>query len=416
MKKILYLLSFVLLSFLFCNAQDAVNYQQPPKEIVDLLLAKPTPTVSIDSKGNWMLFMERNSHPSVEELGQPEIRVAGLRLNPNNFSPSRQVYTNNIWLKNIKTKKEFKLMGLPANLQASNFKWNNAETKIAFTNTTSSRVDVYVITIATQTVAKVNVKPLNIILGNTLSWLDDNSLLYKVAISAASAAPKKPITPKGPAVQQNLGKAAPGRTYQDLIKTPYDEQLFEFMATAQLIINRAGIETNIGKPAIYNFYDLSPDKKYILTQTIQKPYSYLVPANGFASKISVIDITGKLVKAMADLPSEETKPTGNDNVQNAPRSFEWREDEASTLVWCEPLDSGLVKNKMDYHDIVYAFKAPFNEEKRELFKTKLRYRNIIWGNDVFAWVSEGLFGKQITKVSRLIPGTQTLETDRKSVV
>lgn len=410
MKKILYLLSIGLFSFLFSNAQDAVNYQQPPKEIADLLLAKPTPTVSIDSKGDWMLFMERNSYPTVEELGQPEIRVAGLRLNPNNFSPSRQVYTNNIWLKNIKTKKEFKLIGLPANLQASNFRWNNAETKIAFTNTTSSRVDVYVITIAAQTVAKVNTKPLNVVLGNTLSWFDDNSLLYKVAVSAASAAPKKPITPKGPAVQQNMGKAAPGRTYQDLIKTPYDEQLFEFMATAQLVVNKAGVETNIDKPAIYSSYDLSPDKKYILTQTIQKPYSYLVPANGFASKVSVIDIAGKLVKVLADLPSEETRPSGNDNVQNVPRGFEWRDDEASTIIWCEPLDSGLIKNKMDYHDIVYAFRAPFKEEKRELFRTKMRYRGVIWGNDVFAWVSEGLFGKQMTKVSRLIPGTQSLET------
>jgi hypothetical protein len=71
---------------LFAFAQDAVNYQMPPKEIADLLLAKPTPTVSIDSKGEWMLLSERNSYPTVEELGQPEIRIAGLRLNPNNYS------------------------------------------------------------------------------------------------------------------------------------------------------------------------------------------------------------------------------------------------------------------------------------------------------------------------------------------
>ena len=79
----------------FSTAQDAVTYQTPPTEIADLLLAKPTPGVSIDSKADWMLLSERNSYPTVEELGQPEFKVAGLRLNPNNFSPSRQTFINN---------------------------------------------------------------------------------------------------------------------------------------------------------------------------------------------------------------------------------------------------------------------------------------------------------------------------------
>jgi hypothetical protein len=70
--------------------QDAVDYQMPPKAIADLLLAKPTPSVSIDSKAEWMLLSERNSYPSVEELAMPEYRIAGMRINPNNYSPSRQ--------------------------------------------------------------------------------------------------------------------------------------------------------------------------------------------------------------------------------------------------------------------------------------------------------------------------------------
>lgn len=392
-------------------AQEAVNYQQPPKEIADLLLAKPTPSVSIDSKGEWMLFLERNTYPTVEELGQPEVRIAGLRLNPNNFSPSRNSFINNIWLKNIKTKKEFKINGLPQNLQAGNFRWNDKETKFAFTHTTATRVDVYVVNIATQLATKINTKPINLVLGNSLQWLDDNSLMYKVVTNAAITAPKKPVTPKGPSVQQNMGKSAPSRTFQDLIKTPYDEQLFEFMATAQIVVNKNGIEANVGKPDVYTMLDASPDKKYLLIQTLKKPYSYSVPAYGFASSVSVVDMAGNIIKDVANLPSTETTPSGNDNVQNVPRSFEWRDDEPATLIWCEPLDSGLIKNKVDYHDAVYSHKAPFKgNEVQELFKTKMRFRNVIWGNDVFAWVNEGLTGKQMIKTSRLIPSTKALET------
>ena len=62
MKKIGLLIS-VLLALTLSNstlAQDAVTYQTPPKELADLLLAKPTPSVSVDSKGEWMLLIERN--------------------------------------------------------------------------------------------------------------------------------------------------------------------------------------------------------------------------------------------------------------------------------------------------------------------------------------------------------------------
>jgi dipeptidyl aminopeptidase/acylaminoacyl peptidase len=406
-------ITFLLIGFTMCFgafAQDAVNYQLPPKEIADLLLAKPTPDVSIDSQGEWMLQSERNSYPTVEELGQPEIRIAGLRLNPNNFSPSRQTFINNFSLKNIKTGKEFKISGLPVNMLAGNVRWSPSEKKIAFTNTTNSRVDLYIVDIATKVATKVNKKALNVVLGADLTWFDDNAIVYKTAVSLPSAAPRKPITPKGPTVQQNIGKAAPGRTYQDLIKTPYDEQLFEFMATAQMVINRGGVETPLGKPAIYESYALSPDKKYYLLEVLKKPFSYLVTSSGFPTSVMVVDVAGKLVKEMADLPSAETRPSGNDNVQNIPRGFEWRADEAATLVWAMPLDSGLIKKNVEFHDVVYAQAAPFKTEKQELFKTKTRFRGITWGNENFAWVSEALTGKQSLKVSRFNSSTKTIST------
>lgn len=404
--------SLLVLFVFICSsifAQDAVDYKTPPKEIADLLLAKPTPIVSIDSKGDWMIICEKSSYPSVEELGQPEIRVGGLRINPNNYSLSRQTYFNHISLKNIKTKKEHTIIGLPANLQASNIKWSPNEKKIAFINTTNNRVDLYIINIATFTATKINKQPLNIVMGGVYNWHGDDALMYKIAIAPASAKPKQPIKPKGPAVQESIGKTAPGRTYQDLIKTPYDEHLFEFMTKAQLVLNTNGIETPIGKQSIYKSFAASPNRAYILIETINKPFSYLVPAYGFASTVSITDMKGNVVKVMAELPSAETSPTGYDNVQNIPRNFSWRDDEAADLTWCEPLDSGFIKKKLDYHDVVYALAAPFKGERRELFKTTMRYRYTIWGNQTFAWVVEGLTGKQLTRTNRFSFGENKLE-------
>ena len=407
--KIGLLLLIITISF-NVTAQDAVGYQTPPKDIADLLLAKPTPAVSVDKKGEWMLLSERNSYPTVEELGQPEIRVAGLRLNPNNFSPSRQTYINNFSLKNIKTNKQFTVTGLPQNMLAGNVQWNDSYSKICFTNTTGTRVDLYMIDVATHTAKKINKQALNIANGAGIRWFDDNSIMYKTAIVLPSSLLKRPITPKGPTIQQNVGKAAPGRTYQDMIKSPYDEQVFEFMVTAQMVMNKNGIETKIGNPSIYSSVQLSPDKKYLLIETVKKPFSYLVPAGGFPSTVAVTDLTGKTIKTLAELPSTETTPSGNDNIQNVPSGYEWRDDEAATIVWSAPLDSGLIKTKTEYHDAVYALAAPFTTQPKELFKTKMRFRGINWGNETFAWITEALQGKQTLKVSRYNPSANTMET------
>jgi dipeptidyl aminopeptidase/acylaminoacyl peptidase len=400
-------------TFLFAGvtvfAQTDAGYRLPPKDIADLLLAKPTPAVSLDSKAEWLLLSERNSYPSVEELAQPELRIAGLRINPNNFALSRQNFINNFILKNIKSGKEYPVSGLPSPLLAGNVSWSPAENKIAFTNTSNTRVDVYIIDVAAHTATRINKQPLNIILGGSYAWIDDNNLLYKTALKPVAAAPARPLLPRGPATQENLGKTAPSRTYQDLIKTPYDEDLFAFYATVQLVKNTNGNETPVGKPAIYGSFRLSPDKKYILTETIQRPFSYLVPAFGFPAVVSISDLSGKMLKLLKELPSAEASPSGFDNVQDVARDFNWRDDEAATVTWCEPLDSGLIKTKTMYHDAVYALPAPFSGETKELFKTLMRFSDITWGSPSLALVTEGLEGKQLVRISSYNPTTGQLE-------
>jgi dipeptidyl aminopeptidase/acylaminoacyl peptidase len=404
-------LTFLLVgNTLLAVSQDAVSYQTPPKDIADLLLAKPTPGVSLDGKGEWMVLSERNSYPTVEELGQPELRIAGMRLNPNNYSPSRQSYINNFTVKNIRTEKTYNISGLPAGMLAGSLSWSPSEKKIAFTNTTGTRVDLYVIDLATQKATRINKQPLNTVLGQSYTWVDDNTILYKAATVAATNAAKRPITPKGPTVQQNLGKAAPSATFQDLIKSPYDEQMFEFYATSQLVQNKNGVETNIGKPSLLASFQLSPDKKYMMVRTVRKPFSYLVTAQGFPATITITDMNGKLVKQLADLSSTEGTPSGYDNTQNKPRGFDWRDDEPATVVWAMPLDSGLIKKQMEYHDAVYALSAPFTGTEKELFKTKMRYAGTTWGDASLALVQEISRTKQMSRTSRYNSSTGALET------
>jgi dipeptidyl aminopeptidase/acylaminoacyl peptidase len=390
------------------KAQDNAAYKMPPKDVADMLLAKPTPNISLDDKGEWLLFTESNSYPSVEELARPELRIAGLRINPANYAPSRQTFINNLYLKNLNGDKEYKISGLPVPLFASAVSWSPDYKKIAFMNTTSTRIDLYVLDVAIKKATRVNKTALNGLLG-TYQWYDNNSLVYRNTLKPASAAPARSLIPKGPTTQENYGKASPRPTYQDMIKSPYDEELFAFYTTAQLVKNTGGVETKIGQPAIYSLISISPDKTLLLLRTLKKPFSDLVPAQGFTSTLTVSNLSGKTIKLIADLPSSETAPGGNDNVQLVPRAFEWRDDEPATLVWCMPLDSGIIKKQVEYRDVVYAQAAPFTEQPKELFKTKMRYRNTTWGDNSVALVTEGLTGKQTVQLNRYNPFTGSFE-------
>ncbi|HXB06901.1 MAG TPA: prolyl oligopeptidase family serine peptidase, partial [Puia sp.] len=103
----------------------------------------------------------------------------------------------------------------------------------------------------------------------------------------------------------------------------------------------------------------------------------------------------------------ETQPRGFDNTQNAPRDYAWRNDRPATLTWCAPLDSGMMRKKQEYHDAVYELPAPFTTEPKELFRTKLRFANVIWGNDSTALVTELLRGRQTERLLRFNPATNT---------
>jgi dipeptidyl aminopeptidase/acylaminoacyl peptidase len=419
MRKLFFFL-LAIICFSTANAQDAIGYQTPPKDIYELVMAKPTPGVSVDSKGRWMLLMERSSMPDVEELAQPELRIAGLRINPKNFGPSRSSYVIGLTLKNIGTGKELMIKNLPKNLKASNFSWNTAGDKFAFTHTTATGIDLYVADVNSLAAVRYNNVPVNAVMGSPFTWVSDNSILFRSVTKPLSQQPIRPVAPRGPVTQQSLGKVAASRTYQDLIKSPYDEALFEFYATTQLIkaspSTRGTLNMNIGNPMILNSYSISPDKEYTLLEKIDKPFSYLVPAGGFNSSMMILDVIGREVKLLAKIPSSELAPTGFDNVLNAPHDFGWKDDEPATVLWITPLDSGIMKKKMDFHDAAFALTAPFTGNPVSIAKTAMRITDMAPVKKDMLMVTEGSQAKHKQKISLFNPadGSSTVLFDRST--
>ena len=181
---------------------------------------------------------------------------------------------------------------------------------IAFTVTDEKNVELWIAEAAKAVTKRVLRQPLNAALGTPYRWRSDSKgFVVTMVPEDRGPEPPEPPVPVGPVVQENIGKAAPARTYQDLLTNPYDELLFEHYGTSQImLVDMGGHHDRIGSPAIFRDFDPSPDGKYLLVETLHKPFSYVVPGDRFPRKIEIWDMDGKVVKMLADVPLQEEVP------------------------------------------------------------------------------------------------------------
>lgn len=390
MKRLKQTLLALLLATAPMIAQENITFQKPSQEILQLADYERAPSVSMSSNKEWMILSYRNTYKNLEELNQDELRLGGLRINPHTNISSTASFINNIKIKKTNDKTETIVKGLPANALISNLIWAPNETKLAFTNTTTTGNELWILDLQTATAKKLTDAVLNANLGNPITWhKNSNELLIKVIpanrkalIDASKAIPNGPIvsTAEEGVVSQN-------RTYQDLLKNKTDEENFETIVTSELYtIDLNGTKKLFKAADMYAGETFSPDGNYILLTTIQKPFSYLVPLNRFPMKTIAYTATGKEVQLVNNVPLSEVMPKGFMAVREGKRSMNWRADKPATLFFVEALDGGDPANEVTHRDALYTWDAPFNTAPELLTKTPQRFGGITWGDEETAIV------------------------------
>ena len=65
------------------------GYQKPPRTVLDVLDAPATPTVSVSPTREHLLLVQGVRYPSIADVAEPMLRLAGLRINPQTNGPHR---------------------------------------------------------------------------------------------------------------------------------------------------------------------------------------------------------------------------------------------------------------------------------------------------------------------------------------
>ena len=380
------LVSSMLVLLLAITTTAQQGYKKPPKEVLDILNAPVTPGVSVSPTRDNMLLTTALRYPPLADLAQPMLRLAGRRINPASNSPHRLQYSVGLTLKRVAGGAEVQIQ-VPPGAKISGIEWSDDGKHFAFLNTTPTRVELWVGDAATGKIHNVKGVQINSVLGSPVTWMPDNrTLLVQLVPPSRGAAPAEPTVPPEPNTQESSGRPGPVRTFEDLLKSPHDEKLFEYYATSQLALvdSSSGKTTPFGEASIFQGVNPAPDGRHLLVTRAHRPFSYLFTDFAFPKELEVWDTKGKLVYKLASLPLADQVPI--DGVITGPRTVRWRPDEPATLVWAKALDGGDPKKKVAHRDSVLLLKAPFTGQPAEIFKTEHRFTGIFFTEKGLAYI------------------------------
>ena len=370
-------MSVVIAVAFFCSTVfSQTPYRTPPQEIIDIIDAPEAPFVIVSPNGKAMMMVEYRSTPSIEFVAQPFLRIAGTRINPRTASSRRITQYIGIAIKSLETRKEVRIP-IPANSTIDVPVWSFDGTSIAFTRDAPGGLELWVADAASGQSQRLEGFLVQDVINDPFRWRSDNhTLLVSMVPPNRGNAPDPPAVPPGPNVDESYGKTSRPPTYQDLLRTPYDEDLFEYYSTSQLALVdiRTGSVTTIGSPGMIWSSEFSPNEQYIAVLRLTRPFSYRVPYAYFSRSMEIWDTKGTVVRTIAELPVSDDIPT--QGVPKGPRSARWQELRDARLLWVEALDDGDPLNKVPFRDRLLALDAPFTETPKELMKIQNRFSRL----------------------------------------
>jgi dipeptidyl aminopeptidase/acylaminoacyl peptidase len=378
--------------------QTSLKYQEPPKAIIDLVDTHLTPRVEVSPKDKagrqWLLIEPISGLPPISDLAQPELRLGGLRFNPKTNGPSRGLYFTGLRLQALPDGAEKTVAGLPANAKIRFADWAPDARHVAFVNIGNDAKDaglsLWIVDVASATAKRLGGIALNGVFGSPCEWTSDSqSLICKTVVKGRGTAPQPSEVPTGPVIQENLGRVTPGRTYEDLIKSPEDERIFDYYATAQVeVVRLDGTVRAVGKEGVIQGASPSPDGKYVMIEEWHHPYSYLLPYDYFPHRVTVVNLETGASKQLVDRPLQDSIPITHDAVEAGPRDFDWRSDAPATVSWVEAGDGGDPAKDVAVRDTIFLLDAPFDGQARKMTELPVRLRNVTWGTGKLALVEE----------------------------
>src|SRR5687768_10534521 len=172
MYRIRGLLAFALVAMV-APAFAQESYKQPPKVVLDIIDAPNTPSVSTGPLRSKILLIDRVGMPTIADLSQPMLGLAGARINPRTFAPHVPGRAESAFVKDVATGRETGVQ-LPPNT-LTNTSWSPDGKFIALYVLADNGIELWVADAATGQTRKLSDRRVNGTM-SSCSWFDNTRL------------------------------------------------------------------------------------------------------------------------------------------------------------------------------------------------------------------------------------------------
>ncbi|BCS31248.1 hypothetical protein TBR22_A04480 [Luteitalea sp. TBR-22] len=387
------------------QAQPASGYRVPPEPIPAILDAPPVPTAQLSPTGDRLLLLQARAMPTIAELAEPVRRLAGARFAAASGAPVGGIGYAALSVAGLDGRAPRPVaIALDAADRLLPIGFAPDGSRYAVAVVRADHVQLWLVDPVAASARQVPDVRLSAPLGVQCSWLSDSRSLACLTVPAdRGAMPTAPRAPAGPNVQETRGTPAPVRTYQDLLTSAHDEALFTWYTTSTIAVIPAagGTPRIVGAAGQYTMVSPAPSGRFLLVESIERPFSRLVPYDDFPKHVRVIDMGGAEVYSLAKLPLADAVPING--VPTGPRRYDWDPTQPARLTWVEALDGGNPKATAAHRDRLMALTVPSRMAPVAWHQTQHRCVGVAWTEDGQALVSEfdrPTRGTRLTLVAR----------------
>jgi len=337
------IISTLLFLTLYCsfipvaNAQDTPElreqYLTPPDEIAEEVLAPRHKNVILNNlspDSEFFLNTLQGGIPPLSRFAKPYYNLGGLQIDPRGNRARNMTTSSTHGLEIIESRTgESMSIETPDNVLISDQSWSPDGSMVAYFAHSEENTHIYVAEAESGESRRITRRPVLATRTDDLEWSGDGQYLFAVLVPEdRGEEPVRPDTPRNLQVRKTTAEENRLRTYQDLLEGPYEGDLLEYHVTGQLV--RIDIDNRrvkeIGEPAMISDIDPAPSGEYLMVETIQKPFSYIVPFYNFPSKKEIWDLDGNAMTEISHSEVDASVPDHEETEDYDRRDIQWRPD------------------------------------------------------------------------------------------
>lgn len=318
------------------------EYILPPAPIAEFFDRDPSyATLNEPSAdGRYFVVPQWTELSTLELMSKPTYRLAELEIRP---ATDRLWHLDTYGIIGLRfydlEDRRFRGADLPEDLFISDVVWSLDGSHVAFLAHLPGGTEVWTANAATGEAERLSEARVLATLATSaqtriegsemLQWTPEGTVITLMVPTDRGPEPAYDPVPEGPMIRKTRSEPTPSRTYQNLLRTPHDAELFEHYTRAQLVELAPGQSPRpLGEPQMYESIQLSADGQHILATYIEKPFSFITSYRGFPTETVVMDRSGAVLARVAEQELDEGGGGWGGGDDSGWRDIAWRPDGA----------------------------------------------------------------------------------------